>query len=262
MIPDRDKVIQGLWVEGELSVMEELCIRSFLVRGHEFHLYTYGDVPNVPDGTKVKSGQDILPEDRIFRYEEGFGKGGLSGFANLFRLHLLHDRGGWWVDMDVVCLRAFEFNRSRVIGTSWEPGPSEVARANNCVLRADPEDPFIKYCLDICENIDMSQIRFGETGPDLIKRAVAELGLKDDLVSWDVFCPIGYRDVKLLTVPWYHLLLDGRIKPALRGRPQVRITREARAIHLWNEMWRYNGLNKHDIYPHTSMIEQLKRRFL
>lgn len=262
MIPEEDRIIQGLWVEGKLSVMEELCIRSFLAHGHEFHLYTYGDVPNTPAGATVKDAREILSEDRIFRYENGFGKGGLSGFANVFRLHLLFQRGGWWVDMDIICLRPFDFGREALIGTSWEPGQSAIARANNCVLKSRPGDVLIKYCLEICESIDMSTVRFGDTGPNLIKRAVDELGMTERLVSWETFCPIGYRDVRMLMVPWYERFVLGRLKPGLTGRPQARVPKKARAIHLWNEMWRHNNFDKRGKYPASSIYERLKKQYL
>lgn len=51
-------VIQSLWIGGSLSVMEQLCITSFLKNGHPFHLYTYEDVKNIPDGTIVKDAED------------------------------------------------------------------------------------------------------------------------------------------------------------------------------------------------------------
>ena len=105
--------IQGLWIGPELSVMEQLCISSFLAHGHEFHLYVYADVRNVPSGTVVRDGNDILHESFIFRYREN---GSLAGFANYFRYDLLLRRGGWWVDLDVVCLRPFQFQSAHVLG--------------------------------------------------------------------------------------------------------------------------------------------------
>ena len=74
-------VIQGLWVGSELSLLERLSIASFLDNGHEFHLYVYGDVRNVPDGTTLKDGGEILHESLIFQYKEHRS---FSAFANFF----------------------------------------------------------------------------------------------------------------------------------------------------------------------------------
>lgn len=60
-----NRVIQSLWVHGRLSPMERLCIRSFLAHGHEFHLYAYGPLEGVPEGTRVVDAREILPEDRV-----------------------------------------------------------------------------------------------------------------------------------------------------------------------------------------------------
>ena len=46
-------VIQGLWIGSELSMLERLSIASFLDNGHDYHLYTYGDVRGIPDGNGI-----------------------------------------------------------------------------------------------------------------------------------------------------------------------------------------------------------------
>src|SRR4051794_37495980 len=97
--------VQGLWVGGELSAMEQICIQSFLKNGHGFHLYTYGDVRGVPDGTVRLDGSTILPASKVFQYRNG----SFAGFSNFFRYRLLLEKGGWWVDLDTVCLQPFDF---------------------------------------------------------------------------------------------------------------------------------------------------------
>ncbi len=72
------KIIQGLWVGGELSTMEQLSINSFIKNGYTYHLYIYGDVKNIPAGTTIKDGNDILQKDLIFTYNIGEGKGSYS----------------------------------------------------------------------------------------------------------------------------------------------------------------------------------------
>src|SRR5262249_54280435 len=44
-------------------------------------------------------------QDKVFVYQaEGFGKGSPSAFSNYFRYKLLAEKGGWWIDTDVVRL--------------------------------------------------------------------------------------------------------------------------------------------------------------
>src|SRR5262249_34709829 len=98
--------IQSLWIGNKLSLMEQLSICSFLHNGYNFHLYTYTDVANIPSGTTVRDAAEILPENWItrFRYSDSPSP---SPFSNLFRYKLLNEKGGIWVDLDVICLRRF-----------------------------------------------------------------------------------------------------------------------------------------------------------
>ncbi|MGH9824062.1 MAG: glycosyltransferase, partial [Blastocatellia bacterium] len=95
-------LVQGLWVGSHLSKMERLSIQSFIDNGHPYHLYTYGRVDNIPGGANVLDGNEILDESGIFQYEQHRS---YSAFSNVFRYKLLLERGGWWVDTDMVCLK-------------------------------------------------------------------------------------------------------------------------------------------------------------
>ena len=41
--------IQSLWIGNTLSNVEKLCINSYIKNGHEFDLYTYGEIDNIPE---------------------------------------------------------------------------------------------------------------------------------------------------------------------------------------------------------------------
>ena len=74
--------VQSLWIGGKLSNLEILCINSFLKNNISFKLYCYQEVENLPEGTIVADGRDILPESEIFCYQTGKGKGSFSAFSN------------------------------------------------------------------------------------------------------------------------------------------------------------------------------------
>src|SRR5258707_1370507 len=101
-------IVQSLWVGDRLSVMEQLCIASFLRNGHSFHLYVYQETAGIPEGTVVLDGTKILPASRIFTYRE---HNTYAGFANFFRYKLLLEKGGWFVDADTICLKPFDFRK-------------------------------------------------------------------------------------------------------------------------------------------------------
>ena len=61
-------IIQSLWIGNTLSTMEIYSLKSFLNTGHTVHLYVYEVINNIPDGVIIKDGNDILPENLIFKY--------------------------------------------------------------------------------------------------------------------------------------------------------------------------------------------------
>lgn len=108
-----EKNVHGLWIGNALSAMELLTIKSFLANGYTFHLWTYNKLSTeLPEGCVLCDANQIIPQERVFNYKYssqfGIGKGSFSGFSDIFRYKLLYDIGGWWVDMDVTCLKPFD----------------------------------------------------------------------------------------------------------------------------------------------------------
>lgn len=239
-IDKSNDVIQGMWIGDKLSVMERLSINSFLVNGHPFHLYVYSDVKQVPSGTVVLDGRDILPESSIFQYRD---HGSYAGFANFFRYELLLRRGGWWVDLDTVCLQTFCFENDYVIGT--EPIADGSEHPTSGVLKAPADSEFTRFLSRGCQSRDRNTLRWGETGPKLVAEAVERFSLHRFLQPQNVFCPLGY----------YHWdkILDADYSFSFDNRP---------SIHLWNEMWRRNGQDKNATYHPACIYERLKNKYL
>ncbi|HKO57955.1 MAG TPA: glycosyltransferase [Thermoanaerobaculia bacterium] len=229
-------VIQTLWIGPRLSTMERLSIRSFLRHGHEVHLYTYGEVEGIPPGTIIRDGREILPAERIFVYRE---HDSVSGFSNFFRYKLLLERGGWWVDTDMICLRPFAFDTAHVFGSEWAKGGVHV---NSGAIKAPAGSEAMAYAWDVCNAKDPASLRWGETGPRLMVQVVERFGLQAAVQQPEVFCPISFPD-------WRRVL-----DPDPPSLPP-----ESVAIHLWNEMWRRNGADKDAQYDERSLWEQLKR---
>ena len=107
------RIIQSLWIGDSLSQLEKLCIASFIKNGHDFHLYTYGRVEGIPEGTIERDANEIIPAKNIFTY--GKTKS-YAIFADWFRWELLYQKGNFWVDMDVLCLKAFDFEDEIIFG--------------------------------------------------------------------------------------------------------------------------------------------------
>lgn len=109
-----EKCVHMLWIGPQTGLMEQLTLASFVHFGYDVHLWLYSETSreNVPDKVKVMDANAVISSEEVFHYKKGSqfgtGKGSVAGFSDIFRYKLLHDYGGWWVDMDVTCLKAFD----------------------------------------------------------------------------------------------------------------------------------------------------------
>ena len=235
---EANRIIQGLWIGEELSVMEQLSIASFLAHGHEYHLYAYESVRHVPIGVTVMDAEAILPRSRAFQYT---GQATWAGFANFFRYKLLLDRGGWWADTDLICLRPFDFETEYVFSSQFSLGRQMV---NIGAIKAPAGADVLRYAWDVCQTKDPAKLYWGETGPELMEASVEHHSLQQFVQPWQTFCPIGFRE-------WRDVL-----------NPDTNLAEGAHAIHLWHEMWRSAGQDKNTHYHPGCLYERLRRQYL
>ena len=142
----------------------------------------------MPKGVTMRDARDILPEAQIFRYPVGtFNEGSLSGFANLFRYTLLERIGGWWVDVDVCCLRAFPTGRAEVY--LREKTKTDEFLVASCIFRAPSASAVLQRCLEIFAGKDITKVVHSETGPMLLTAAIRTCGREGAVQSGHHFCP-------------------------------------------------------------------------
>jgi len=250
-------IIQSLWVGNALSTMEKLCMKSFLENGHPFHLYVYNDIKNIPAGVTVKDAAAIVPPEKIFKYKD---HDSYAGFSNIFRYKLLLEKGGFWVDTDLICLMPFQPSlKTEYIFSSQHLRQNNASNANkpykvNCgTIMAPAGSSVMEYCYNVSIDRDPAQLTWGEIGPNLMGKAVDKFGLQNFVVKPRTFCPIPFWNWKLL-------INDLSIKNGLEDIMSI-LMYEARGIHLWNEYWRRDGIDKNSVFPPNSIYEKLKRLY-
>ncbi|WP_432474593.1 glycosyltransferase [Amphritea sp. HPY] len=253
---------QALWIGEKLSILEHLSLKSFVVNGHNVTLYTYGPVDNVPDGVVLADAGEILPESEIFVYKN---RKSYAAFANWFRYKLLLERGGYWIDTDVVCLRPFDFERPVVFGYE------ENQRVNNAVIGFPAGHSLMKHMEAVCRNPNQllpydnrktvwrkrrrkylkgnqrGDLVWGETGPGGLSNALKYHGMMDQAMPFIAFYPV--------TCSCWQSIFDDTFADS------ADLFSGTYAVHLWNEMLRRDGLGKDDTFSFNSLIEQLKRRY-
>jgi hypothetical protein len=236
--------VNFLWIGGPLSLVEQLALVSFRDHGHHVRLYTYDGDYDIP-GVQVLDAREILPRDRVFTYGDiaKKGKGSPAAFANLFRYKLLLERGGYWVDTDVVALAPLPAADTFLAWTDTTP----TSTINNAVVALPAGSALARQLYEISESVPPELQRWGECGPQLMTSLVAMNELEHLVSPSSTVHPISFPDA-----------LDS-FRPDPFGRIRRR-TRGSLAVHLWNEILRQNALDKNGPFPRSSLFATLARR--
>ncbi|MBN3584797.1 hypothetical protein JYB64_20565 [Algoriphagus aestuarii] len=222
-----DNVVKSLWISSEIDEMQIVCMNSFIELGHEFHLYTYGEIQNVPNGVIIKNANDIINEEFVFK--DKFNS--YATFSDWFRIKLLYDLGGWWVDCDVLCLKKFISDWPYIFATEISKSLSgeEYPQICNAIIKMPKESKVgLEILLAIGEKmktINSKELFWTEIGAKIISEKILKFNLTDYVVSPEVFCPINYFNFK-------DLLKDS-----------IAFSDDTYGVHLWNKMWEWNNEN-------------------
>ena len=256
-------VIQGLWFGEALTNLERLGMKSFMANDHEFHLYVYDELQDIPQGVVIKDANEIVLRERIeeFRW--------FAGFSDFFRYTLLAKKGGWCVDMDVICLRPFDFPDEYVfaaIGCQEHsyalliPSDRYAYKPNqlvgNGMMKVPANSPLMDHCCKVVEgNLRKGErnFRYDEFGPRLLKKAVIAFGLEKHIkapIVFDLVPPDQTAQVLDPTVVWD--------------------SKDSYSAHLSGSRWEHGknissitsaGLLPNATYADGCLYEQLKKKY-
>ncbi len=258
----RVREVGTLWIGGALSWLEQLCLKSFVDQGQTITLFSYADIPNVPEGVIRRDGREVLDTDNFIKYEK---KDSYALFADLFRLHIIHQNPGMiWVDTDVYCHRPMDYDSDYVMGFELPGGH----RVNNAVLGMPSDSPLMAALLDFTsdpfavppflsaaqtnayraaaergEPVHVSQQPWGVWGPLMITHFVHKLGLQRQVMPLEAFYPVTFPD---------RMAFVRRASLAA-----AKITGQTTALHLWASNKRELGLRHNGLAPKGSYLEAL-----
>ena len=190
-------IVNGFWYGSELGELEKLCIESWIKNGYEFYLWVYDLDIEVPDKVVIANANHIVAFSEYFTYDEGHSKGTPIAFSNLFRAQLLYQRGGLYVDLDVLCLKPYDFNKRFVFSEQIDTGlDGDVA---TCILYSkDMGESFFDDWSDwiIAKKNNWRPIAHGDLGPNLFTKLITLYNLKEYVLPKEYFCPIGWPSHK------------------------------------------------------------------
>ena len=215
-----NKIIHGMWFGTQLSRLELLTLHSFTRFGHEFHLWAYDDLSHYdfPSGVVLRAATKIIPRKGVFAKsqqdsETGVGRGSFGApFSDLFRYKLLNKHGGIWVDMDVTCLKPFDF------ASEYAFRPHRVGVVGS-ILKCPPGSALMRRVYDETKRLVTPDSDYLLPNRILTKHVEA-LGLQKYIIE-HISNPDHWMDF---------------IRPMIEG--PVELPGEWYAIHWINEMWR------------------------
>lgn len=229
-----NKIINGLWIGAKLSALELLTVHSFVNHGHIFHLWVYNEMDNdFPENVLLKDANEIIPESEIFRKKEadpkiGNGKGGLGMFADLFRYKLLYEKGGWWVDMDVTCLKMFDFEESYFFRSH-----PYLPMVNN-VMKCPSHSEIMKIAYDESLQKTSPESKSYLIANEILNENIRKLGL-DKYIHNNICNREWWTDIE-------HYMFSKKQPPA-----------NWYFIHWINEEWRTQNINKNELYQNSTI---------
>jgi len=245
---DHKKNIFMLWIGDTFPELQQLSVKSLLLTNHKVKLFVYQDYPEIDylkifDNLSICDANDILPSNKIWNYTiSNFGKGSVSGFANHWRLVYLKNRGGTWVDLDVLAIRNFQetYHESEIVIGSEMVGSlnSGKERPNNNLLSFPPNDPLVNKMLDIAEDIGQNA-KHAETGPKLLAKLLRS---KD----WSIYSKF--------VLPYLAVgpIIYNRSRSFVKDSPE-KVCKEQRidinqvyGFHVWNTYFTVN--TKKDVF--------------
>jgi hypothetical protein len=185
-------LVQGFW-SGPLTTMERLSMRSFLSNGHEFHLYSYGEIKGIPEGAVLCDAAEIVPESEVATFRCA------AQFSDYFRIALLYKKGGWYVDLDTICLQAFQFYVDYCFYRDQDESTISFA-----VSKSPAGSPLMQHCYDYLAQMDpedRARLDWQEIGSDFACGAVEFFKMTQFAQPGYVFDPIHWTRVRDLINP-------------------------------------------------------------
>tara|TARA_B110001450_G_C17665818_1_gene499449 strand:- start:2033 stop:2803 length:771 start_codon:yes stop_codon:yes gene_type:complete len=248
-------IVQSLWIGDSLTDMEVYCIKSFQKHGFKFHLYTYGKVKRIPNGTIIKDGNLIIPKNDIFQLKNTY-----LPFSDIWRYKLLYEKGGYWVDMDMICMQPFEFKEPYIFSSerTIKEGAYKMTIpyvANIGILKAPKGSIFYRELYETCMSFHNKQhnkdkIKYMR----LLRTMIEKYNFKKYIKPPHYFCHLDWWYAKDAFMP----IKKFRPKYGHKGKSiDSMFSNRVYTIHLWRDLvTKKYKLDTNGVYP-DSLWEKL-----
>ncbi len=234
--------VHMFWAYGNFSRLETICANSFIKKGYNLNIWTYGKTLSI-SGATVRDASEILSEDRVYlnKYNS------YASFACLFRYCLLCKLGGLWVDTDVAVLKDPEqlpTNKFLVTERTQENG---LIINNNVIFNPEPMPGNIVDLARIYSDaVPKEGIEWGAIGPKLL---TAFVNLNPNH-GFDILPPEFANNFNWWECPEDFINKNGKLRLG-----------NSFFLHFYNEMWVRKNINKNAIFDESSIFESVANKF-
>ena len=253
----REYQIGMLWIEGPLSFLEQLCIKSFLDVGQHVCLYTYGEVTNVPEAVELRDAREVLPDHDVILHGRTKSP---ALHSDKFRFHMLaKNQDMIWADTDAYCVKPFTTQNGHLHG--WL-APHEI---NGGVLALPADSPTLYDMLDYTSDPyriphwlpprfryglvrdalagtpkHVSEMVWGVWGPRALTWLLQQNKESRFTSPQEVLYPISYKDRRAISRP--------------SGNAERFLTENTMSIHFYGRRVRAFLRNRFDGVPHPDSL--------
>jgi hypothetical protein len=128
---------------GPLDGLRRTCLRSQVAAGHKVTVYSFDPLAGLPDGIVNAAAEAILPRAFSEKLRPPQPDGSwrdwtILQFSDFFRMRLMAQRAGLWLDADVLLLKSVEIDLAKPY-FAWE----RPRQLGNSVLYLPPDDPIV-----------------------------------------------------------------------------------------------------------------------
>lgn len=248
-------IIASLWIGGNLSYIEQLCLKSFADHGHRTLLYTYETVDNAPLGVEVMDANAIFPASDFIRHEQS---GSPAVHADAFRYKMIALQNVVWVDADMLCMQPWAFKNQWIFG--WEKTGRLVCNATLGLPRfsrtlarlnafcqneypippwaSDEERAELQAAADAGKPVHVSALKWGVWGPSALTYFLNETGEMAHVMPQEAFYPISFKERR-------DLIAEGDPITSQLGAGCY-------GVHLWNRRLSRRLITHHNGVPPDS----------
>lgn len=192
--------IAHVFWHGEMTRYERASMHSLVLSGFDVWFWSLVDY-DLPGEIKKMNASTVVPRELVLAYthehwNEDWGQAtdstSITFYSDILRYRLLELYGGWWFDLDTICLRKAEdfeaLASTRDICIGWQD--VSIGLCNNAILSIPNSSVAMEINRRVSNLIESKKTFFwGEIGPALLSEYLAEANLLDQLLPRVTFYP-------------------------------------------------------------------------